>query len=395
MDRRRYLQSSLCLSGSWLIGCDAEPELEPEPLEPDSCAGELLQRGTKLGNVPFIGEGDLPLGVAYNAGLDGRLLTDLSLLEPDSLITPNESFYIRTRYPDLLEPAQPWRIRVGGLVEAASELVLDDLLELERPFGTKLLECSGNSREGQFGLLSAASWDGIPLTELFERIAVGTGASRVLISGFDGHSMPSAGGHSTPGASWIFSFEGIEAAGAFLATKMNGEPLPPDHGAPLRLFVPGWYGCTCIKWVDEISFVDDGAAATSQMREFASRTHQSGTPELARDYAPAVIDQAAMPIRVERWQLDGSQVYRVVGILWGGSAPTDRLQIRVSDGGAWEPVSVLPAHSRNDTWTLWSYCFRPARAGDYAIQLRVDDPRVRQRRLDSGYYLREVRIDAV
>ena len=66
----------------------------------------------------------------------------------------------------------------------------------------------------------------------------------------------------------------IRESRAFLATGMNGAPLGPDHGFPLRLVVPGWYGCTAIKWVNEIALLDDTAPATDQMREYAGRTHQ-------------------------------------------------------------------------------------------------------------------------
>jgi DMSO/TMAO reductase YedYZ molybdopterin-dependent catalytic subunit len=95
------------------------------------------------------------------------------------------------------------------------------------------------------------------------------GASRVLVAGFDDHSQPSQA--SVAGASWIFTFEQLTRAGAFLATHMNGAPLALDHGAPVRLFVPGWYGCACIKWVNEIRLVGENEPATSQMQEFAAR----------------------------------------------------------------------------------------------------------------------------
>ena len=100
---------------------------------------------------------------------------------------------------------------------------------------------------------------------------------------------------------------------------MNGEPLPLDHGAPVRLVVPGWYGCSWIKWVDELRLATPDAAATTQMREFAGRTHQDGVPELARDYEAPAIDLAATPIRVERRRVDGGIEYRIVGIAWGGT----------------------------------------------------------------------------
>src|SRR5204862_7518096 len=104
---------------------------------------------------------------------------------------------------------------------------------------------------------------------------------------------------------------------ALLATGMNGAPLPPDHGFPVRLIVPGWYGCACIKWIDRIDLVAADAPATTQMREFARRTHQNGEPALAREFTPAVIDQAAMPVRVEKWLADGRIAYRVIGVMWG------------------------------------------------------------------------------
>ena len=193
-----------------------------------------------------------------------------------------------------------------------------------------MLECSGNARNGHFGLLSSAEWHGIPLSRVLERLSIRSEATRVSIAGFDDHSEPSSG-NSTPGASWIFSFDELASTGAFLATRMNGEPLPADHGAPVRLFVPGYYGCTCIKWVNEIALVDDSAPATSQMVEFASRTHQDGTPSLARDYQPALMDQAAMPVRVEKWLADGRVSYRIVGISVG------RQQ---ADGQASDPLRV-------------------------------------------------------
>src|SRR5262249_22404801 len=144
---------------------------------------------------------------------------------------------------------------------------------------------------------------------------------RVRISGFDRYPVKSE--FSRPGASWIFTQEDIAAAGAFLATLMNSRPLTRDHGAPLRLVVPGWYGCCCIKWVNQIAFVADGSPATSQMREFASRTHQRRIPTLARDYQPAVIDPAAMPVRVEKWLVGGRVTYRVYGIIWGDRHPVE------------------------------------------------------------------------
>ena len=133
------------------------------------------------------------------------------------------------------------------------------------PWATHLVECSGNHRNGHFGLISVAQWRGVPVSKVVAKLTIRPQATRVLISGLERYSQPRL--DSLPQTSWIFSFEQLEATGAFFATGMNGSPLRKDHGYPIRLIVPGWYACTCIKWVDQIVLVDDTAAATHLMRD--------------------------------------------------------------------------------------------------------------------------------
>jgi DMSO/TMAO reductase YedYZ molybdopterin-dependent catalytic subunit len=411
--RRWVLKNSIFTGVSLVLGCaDDEPQLDgggaggagagatgngggggasggATEVCDDPFAG-----GMALGNMAFDESVAVPLNTALGQGWDGRLYTDLSTLEPDALVTPNDQFYIRTLFPDQLDESQPWAISVSGLVDSPTTLTMADLTPLVEDQGVHVLECSGNSDGGAFGLMSAARWAGVPIDKVLDMLSIRPEATRVLLSGFDGHSVPSSGGHSSPGAALVFTFDELINAGAFLATEMNGVPLPRDHGFPVRLYVPGWYGCCSIKWLDEIRLVDDSEPATSQMIEFAWRTHQPGTPSLARDYIPATMDQAAMPVRVEKWNVDGAIVYRIVGILWGGYEPTDGLQIRFG-GGSFEPVNVCPKQTTNATWTLWSHAFRPAGPGVYPIELRIDDPLIPTRRLDNGWYLRSVVIDAV
>lgn len=369
--------SSLFLAGPEPAGC------------PNPFAGGVL-----LGTIPFTGEGG-PLDEAFGSGLNGRLYTDLSTLAPTDLVVPNDRYYVRTRYPDLLRPDAPWRIAVGGQVQAPLHLTLDMLApKVKSSLGPYVMECSGNGAFAAFGMLSAARWSGVPITDVLAMIGVRPRATGVLISGFDRYSQPQPG-VSTPGASWIFPIAELEKAGAFLATGMNGVRLPLDHGFPIRLMVPNWYGCACIKWVDAITLVGDDAPATPQMQEFASRTHQDGVPALARDYRPATIDQAAMPIRIERWRVAGETVYRVVGIMWGGSRIADQLTIRFAAGQPYVPVDVCPKPRTNQTWTMWSHAWRPGRAGAYAIALAMADPSIPARRLAVGFYERTVRIAEV
>jgi DMSO/TMAO reductase YedYZ molybdopterin-dependent catalytic subunit len=370
-----------------------------------------------VSEVPLGNPGGVPVppfGRLLGAGLDARLFTDLSLVggsagtpptgirHPESLVTATDRFFVRTAAPSTLRTS-PWAIRVGGLVDAPVDLALPALESLAGPGGRYLIECSGNVDQTNYGLMSTADWEGVPLSAVLDRVRPAKGAGRVLISGVDEETARPV--TSVPGASWIFSRD--ELAGALLAMRMNGAALPPDHGFPVRLVVPGWYGCACIKWVDRIELVADEAPATTQMREFAARTHQpfdsltvarsltAGASLLARDFIPAVIDTAAMPIRAEKWLIGGRLAYRLVGIIWGGQTPTNALSIRFRSGQPWTPVDDCPLPASTRTWSVWSHTWRPEAPGRYQIVLRVNDPAIRTRRLDIFFYVREVDIDEV
>jgi DMSO/TMAO reductase YedYZ molybdopterin-dependent catalytic subunit len=387
------LKSGLELAGGLGLACSSRA-LGTQGGAPGFGDDPVYANGSLLGLAAFVGESDVPLDQVFNQGLDGRLYSDLSRLDATQLITPNQDFYIRTRYPDLLKPAPRWAISVAAEGAAPTDLFLDDLQSLVASQGAHLLECSGNSRGASFGLISTAEWSGIPLSALLASTGDRGKSTAALVSGFDQHSQPSANNQSTPGASWIFDLADVERTGAFLATLMNGDALPADHGAPVRLVVPGWYGCTCIKWVNELRFVGVDEPATSQMLEFAKRTMQVGSPTLARDFQPAEIDVAAMPVRVEKWRVAGAIRYRVVGIEWGGAALPPSLEINFGSA-EWLAVDRRTGVADSSTWRLWEHQFAPSTPGVYPITLRVPDRSVRTRRLDAAFYLREISIDEV
>lgn len=416
LDRRAFLTGG---AGLALAACaeDALPLL-PSAGPPgaagdgDAGAGEAgpLDGGSPVRVLAFEDEGAPPrFGVKTGEALDARRLFDLALLarvapggtpdregvggglDRERLVPPVDSFYLRTERPDGLAAGAPGVVRLGGLVAAPVDVPTSELAALARPMGTHLLECSGNTRSGAFGLVSAAPWSGVPLRDLLARVTPTAANARVLVRGVDAHSKGSPSGRSTPGASWIFDRDELLDAGAFLATEMGGRPLAGDHGAPTRLFVPGFYGCACIKWVDAIDLVPDDAPATSQMLEFWDRTHQHAPWELARQYHAPRIDAAALPVRAEIWTVNGRERLRVVGIVWGGDAPATLLRIFLGESSG-DPVSVaLPATSAS-TWGLWEYVGPVPRAGSVRVRLAIEPPQARQYRQGLGWYDRVVRV---
>ncbi len=319
------------------------------------------------------------------------------------MLTPAGKFFVRTAAPSNLPPPDNWALQIGGRVVAPDTVRLRDMASHLTPARRVLIECSGNADQTSYGLMSTADWEGIPLETILDRVKPAAGASRVLVSGVDDDTRTWR--TSIAGASWIFTRDQLQ--GALLATGMNGALLTRDHGFPVRLIVPGWYGCSCVKWVNRIELVPDEAPATTQMKEFATRTHQPFSPAqidgsfttakavLARDFIPAVIDTAAMPVRVEQWMVGGRLEYRITGIIWGGSTPTNALQIRCKSSEPWVKVDDCPLPGSTLTWSLWWHTWRPAVPGRYQIVLKVNDPSIRTRRLDLFFYVREIVVDAV
>jgi DMSO/TMAO reductase YedYZ molybdopterin-dependent catalytic subunit len=393
--RRRFLARALVLGGGltsapldgWLARVSAQA-----PGCDDGPSGELVRV------LPLYGVGSTPqpLGELLGPpGLDARLFTDLSTLTPDQLVTPANQVYIRTSAPPgVTSDPEAWTVALrtdpAGPVTTVSTR---ELAAEARPMGTHVMECAGNANPQNFGLMSAVEWDGVALDRVLERLPRPKDAAAVLVSGVDHESALSR--QSLPGASWIVPLEAIARTAPFLAMRMNGAPLSADHGAPVRLVVPGWYGCAWIKWVNDIRWVGVDEPATSQMLEFAFRTHQDGIPALARDYHEPAIDTAAMPVRIEQRRIAGRLEYRVVGIVWGGSRPVDRLIIRFGGRDPGTAFAICPAPRTHHTWSLWTYRWRPAEPGYYDISLRVADPAVRTRRLDLSFYIRRVRIDEI
>jgi hypothetical protein len=129
------------------------------------------------------------------------------------------------------------------------------------------------------------------------------------------------------------------------------------------------------------------------MREFAGRTMQEGEPERVKDYRSPVIEPAAMPVRIEKWRIDGKIKYRVRGIAWGGAGPVNGLEIRFNSEEGYVAVDDFKP-TVNDPWSFWTHLWAPP-PGIYVIRLRLKDTSIRSRRLDAGHYARSVEVTEI
>ena len=154
-----------------------------------------------------------------------------------------------------------------------------------------------------------------------------------------------------------------------------GAAVSGSRRAGPALVVPGWYGCAWIKWVNDVRLTAPDEPATSQMKEFAGRTHQAGRPDLAKDYTPAGIQTAATPDPRRKATRPGR--HRVphrghrVGTATGRSIDWP-FGFRADD--AWTPFSICPAPKTHRMWSLWEYRWKPAAAGSLRDRAQCSRP---------------------
>src|SRR5437588_3983945 len=181
-----------------------------------------------------------------------------------SWVTPTRLFFVRNHFELPAIDLESWRLRVGGCVRQAQAWTWDELAALPERSVFATVECAGNGRsflsphvhgvQWGAGAVGHAEWTGVPLRLLLEESGVQPGAIEVLFEGTDRGTeadhpevMPFA--RSLPLAKAL-------SPDTLLVYRMNGEPLEPRHGFPLRLFVPGWYGVASVKWLRRIEVLD-------------------------------------------------------------------------------------------------------------------------------------------
>src|SRR4051794_9476682 len=175
-------------------------------------------------------------------------------------VTPLGLHYLLIHYDIPAVDAGAWRLQVGGGVQRALSLSLEELKGMEPVTRPVTMECAGNGRArlephvvSQPWLLEAvgtAEWTGVPVGAVLDAAGVGEGAVEVLFTGLD------RGVEGGEEQAYQRSLSLDDASGgALLAYAVNGEPLPPQHGFPLRLVVPRWYGMTNVKWLQRLDLL--------------------------------------------------------------------------------------------------------------------------------------------
>jgi DMSO/TMAO reductase YedYZ molybdopterin-dependent catalytic subunit len=294
-------------------------------------------------------------------------------------VTPTGLHYLLIHYDiPAVDPAA-WRLEVGGSVERPLSLTLEELRR--RPAVTRpvTLECAGNGRArfsprplSQPWLLEAvgtSAWTGTPLWPLLEEAGLGPGAAEVVFTGLD----EGVEGGIEQRYARSLPLDEARRDEILLAWGMNGEPLPPQHGFPLRLVVPGWYGMASVKWLSVISVSTAPFRGYQQDRAYRWRSvpEERGEP-VTRIVPRSLMVPPGIPDFLSRRRYVGPGPWDLRGRAWSGAGPIVRVEVSADGGTTWSDAAVEPSPAAY-AWHGWAYRWEPAGPGDYTLCCRATD----------------------
>jgi DMSO/TMAO reductase YedYZ molybdopterin-dependent catalytic subunit len=293
-----------------------------------------------------------------------------------SVVMPNAHFYVRNHFQIPKLDPDTYRLSVGGAVDRRLSLGLRDLRNMPSQTMVVTLECAGNGRtlfdppvpgeKWNLGAVSTAEWTGVPLVEVLDRAGVRSEAREVLFRGTDNGEVD--------GSSGCIRFErsltvaDARQGGVLLAYAMNGEPLPVQHGFPLRVVVPDWYAVASVKWLTEIVLTDRPFTGHYQTEKYWYEWQRNGRLErepVTLQRVRALITEPAPDQALPRGDL------AVRGVAWSGAAPLARVEVSVN-GDSWQDARLIGERQRH-RWQSWELITRVQDPGPLTVRARATD----------------------
>jgi DMSO/TMAO reductase YedYZ molybdopterin-dependent catalytic subunit len=298
-------------------------------------------------------------------------------------LVSNERFFVRnhTATPAIDMEAYRLALSGSGLRRGPVSFSLAELERMPARTISSAIECAGNGRsyfgsvqgtpisgtQWKLGAIGVARWRGVPLSEVLDRAGLSPHAVSVMPQGLDAEVVASGAnqGHVRRPLPIAKALDD-----ALLAYEMNGRDLPPDHGAPLRLVVPGWVGVASIKWVGSIE-----VSRTPQQSFWNTAQYRMVGPQYPADSPPLGVQpvKSAFELAPGATLPAGSRT-TVTGRSWSGHAPIARVDVSTDGGRTWHRARPRGAN-REHTWQRWAFDWTPKHPGERALIARAADER--------------------
>jgi DMSO/TMAO reductase YedYZ molybdopterin-dependent catalytic subunit len=356
MTRRETLKRGLAAAGALAV--------VPEWALPALAQGEV--------DVPFT---DIAANFSPSAPDGARRFLDLRKI--DGLITPTDQFFFIQHYNKPEIDGAAYRLKLTGLVRKPMELSLADLRAMPSTEVVNGYECSGNSARAMQGLSSNGRFTGVRLREVLQRAGVDDSAREVVFFGTDKGSEDVVFRQQTLKIQQQFArsitLENAMKPEPLLAWALNGQPLGRDHGFPVRVIMPGWYGVANVKWLSEIRLQENRFLGNYQARWYRTIRAVGGSGELT--------DAETQFIETEVTKLNLKSViarvrktaggHSVLGYVLNDGTPLRSVEVKI-DNGPWQRATLDPANTQY-SWKLFTYRWEGATPGEHTLVSRATD----------------------
>ena len=293
-------------------------------------------------------------------------------------ITPTGLHYLLIHYDIPAVDADGWRLKIGGRVAAPLEFSLEEIKKRPRRTIPVTMECAGNGRAlfaprriSQPWLLEAigtAEWTGTPLRSILQEAGVSADAAEIVFTGLD----RGVEGDQVQYYQRSLTLDEATKDEVLLVYEMNGEPLPPQHGYPLRLVKPGWYGMASVKWLDRIEAVAEPFEGYQMVRAYRYSQSADGPGEAVDVIrARALMIPPGIPDFMTRDRLVDAGPVTLTGKAWAGRGGVARVEVSVDSGAAWSEAQLGESAS-SYAWRSWTFAWN-ATPGAYMLQVRASD----------------------
>jgi DMSO/TMAO reductase YedYZ molybdopterin-dependent catalytic subunit len=307
-------------------------------------------------------------------------------------VTPIGLHYLLIHYDIPVVDETAWCLTLDGCVDRPLRLSLDDLAS--RPALTQqvTMECAGNGRtlltprsRSQPWVLDAVgtgAWTGTPLAPLLREAGVTDDAVEILFTGLDRGLED--------GEEQVYerslTLAECDRAEVVVAYALNGAPLPPQHGFPARLLVPGWYGMTSVKWLDRITAIDAPFTGYQQARAYRLKAspEDPGTP-VERIAVRSLLQPPGIPDFFTRARVGDAGPITLTGRAWSGDGPVTRVQVSTDNGGSWTDAQLHPAAGPH-AWHRFTVDWE-ATPGEHVLCSRATDAKGATQPLEPAWNL--------
>ena len=296
-------------------------------------------------------------------------------------ITPAGLHYVLVHYDIPATDATTWALTLCGRVRTPVTLDMAMLRSFPAVTRRVTMECAGNGRArltprpvSQPWLVEAvgtAEWTGVPLRALLAESGVAPDAVDVVFTGAD-HGLERGVEQDYQRSLPVEVATGSDP-GVLVAYAMNGAPLPPQHGHPLRLVVPGWYGMAHVKWLREITLIDRRFTGFQQQVAYRTRQLAEDVGEPVTRIAPrALMAPPGFPDFMSRTRVVRPGPQRLEGRAWSGRAPVTRVEVSTDDGQQWYEAELAESAGHDWAWRHWQASWT-ATPGTHVLSVRATD----------------------